>query len=121
MKRRCERGLSNSVQAAVLFPLGLAIFLGLVQWALVAWAESTAVAAAQQGAAVAARFEASGADGQAAALSAAGNGSLESVTVQVSRGASQTTATVSGRCVVVLWPMEISKTVVVSTERVTRP
>lgn len=120
-RRRDERGLSNSVQAAVLFPLGLALLLGLVQWALVTWAESSAMSAAQQGASVAAQEGSTAGEGQAAALTAADNGSLTAVSSQVSRGPRETTATVSGRAVVVLWPREITKTVVVSTERVTRP
>ena len=105
----------------MLFPLGLALLLGLVQWALVTWAESSAMSAAQQGASVAAQEGSAAGEGQAAALTAADNGSLTSVSAQVNRGPRETTATVSGRAVVVLWPREISKTVVVSTERVTRP
>ena len=48
MRRDDERGLSTSVQAALLFPFALGLFLALLQWGLVAWAESSALAAAQQ-------------------------------------------------------------------------
>ena len=114
MRRDDERGLSTSVQAALLFPFALGLFLALLQWGLVAWAESSALAAAQQGASVAG-------EGHAAALGVADNGSLTSVTAHVERGARETRATVTGRAVVVLWPREVSKTIVVNTERVTRP
>lgn len=116
-----ERGLSNSVQAAVLFPLGMGLFLALLQWGLVAWAETSAIGAAQHGAAVAARHGSTAGEGQLAAFHAADNGSLHAVSVQVVRGSRDTTATVTGRAVVVLWPREVSKTVVVTTERVTSP
>lgn len=116
-----ERGLSNSVQAALLFPVGLGIFLALLQWGLVAWAESSAMSAAQQGAAVAARYGSTVGEGRASALTAADNGSLSAVSVEVHRGARQTTATVQGRAVTVLWPRDVAKTVVVATERVTQP
>jgi len=121
MRRDDERGLSTSVQAALLFPFALGLFLALLQWGLVAWAESSALAAAQQGASVAARLDAAAVEGHAAALGVADNGSLTSVTAHVERGARETRATVTGRAVVVLWPREVSKTIVVNTERVTRP
>ena len=116
-----ERGLSNSVQAALLFPLGLMLLLGLMQWALVAWADSSAMAAAQQGAAVAARYGSTAGEGRSAALAAADNGSLQAVSADGRRGPRETTATVRGRAVVVLWPREITKTVVLPSERVTHP
>ena len=119
-QQRDERGMSNSVQAAVLFPLFFALFLGLLQWALITWAEASALAGAQHGAAVAARHAATAGEGHSAALGAADNGSLVAVEVRVERGARETTATVSGRALVVLWPKEVTKTVVVATERLTR-
>lgn len=39
--------------------------------------------------------------------------------VSISRGARTTTATVSGRAVVIVWPREIRTTVTAATERVT--
>lgn len=118
---RDERGMSSSVQAALLLPLAIGLLVGLVQWALVAWAESTALAAAQQGAAVAAAEGSSEGAGEAAALEVAGNGSLSGATATVRDGGRHTTATVTGRAVVVLWPFEVSKTMVATTERVTEP
>ncbi|MBB1509216.1 TadE/TadG family type IV pilus assembly protein [Tessaracoccus sp. MC1756] len=119
-RHRDERGLSNSVQAALLFPVGLGLFLALLQWAMVSWAEGSAIAAAQQGASVAAVEGNTAGEGRAAALQAAANGSLTGVTADVTRGARLTTATVTGRAVVVVWPRDISRTVVVTTERVTQ-
>ncbi len=114
-----ERGLSGSVQAVVLLPLTIGILLSLLQWSLQYWAESTALAAAQQGVAVASAYDGRWADGEAAAAEVAGNGSLSGVRVSITRGARTTTATVSGRAVVVIWPRQISKTVTAATERVT--
>ena len=114
-----ERGLSGSVQAVVLMPLTIGILFSLLQWSLQYWAESTALAAAQQGAAVASAYGGRPGDGEAAAADVADNGSLSDVRVSVSRGARTTTATVSGRAVVLLWPRPISTTVTTATERVT--
>ncbi|MCG6566484.1 TadE/TadG family type IV pilus assembly protein [Tessaracoccus sp. ZS01] len=119
-RHRDERGLSNSVQAALLLPVGLGLFLALLQWAMVSWAEGSAIAAAQQGASVAAVEGATAGEGRAAALQAASNGSLTGIAAEVTRGARLTTATVTGRAVVVVWPRDISRTVVVTTERVTQ-
>ena len=52
---------------------------------------------------------------------AAGNGALTRVRVVVDRGPRQTTATVTGSTVVVLWPRAISQTATAATERVTAP
>lgn len=114
-----QRGLSGSVQAVVLLPLSIGILLSLLQWSLQYWAESTALAAAQQGVAVAAAYDGRPGDGEAAAAEVAGNGSLSQVRVSISRGVRTTTATVTGRAVVIVWPREIRKTVTAATERVT--
>ena len=119
MGRGVERGMSGSVQLAVLLPLAVGIFLLLLQWSLVSWAEATALAAAQESAAQAAALDGTVADGQAAGRDVAANGSLSEVAVAVDRGARQTTATVSGRAVAVLWPQRVTRTVVATTERVT--
>lgn len=114
-----QRGLSGSVQAVVLLPLSIGILLSLLQWSLQYWAESTALAAAQQGVAVAATYDGRPGDGEAAAAEVAGNGSLSQVHVSISRGVRTTTATVTGRAVVIVWPREIRTTVTAATERVT--
>lgn len=116
---RNERGMSGSVQVSLLLPVALGIFLLLLQWSLVAWADATALAAAQQGAASAAALGGDRLEGQAEAAAVAGNGALSGVTVRVERGSRQTRATVSGRAVSLIWPREVSQTVVVTTERLT--
>lgn len=120
-RRLAERGVSGSVQLALLLPFAVGIFLLLLQWSLVTWAEATALAAAQETARAAAVVDGSEAEGRDAGTRAAGNGSLTGVTVTVDRGARQTTATVTGKAVVVIWPREISRTAVAATERVTTP
>ena len=46
-----QRGMSGSVQTVIVLPVALGLFLLLLQWSLVGWADATALAAAQQGAA----------------------------------------------------------------------
>ncbi len=116
---RNERGMSGSVQVAVLLPVAIGVFLLLLQWSLVAWADATALAAAQQGAAVTSRLDGDRGAGISEAAAAADNGSLSGVSVSVHRGAGRTTATVSGRAISLLWPREVSRTVVVPNERLT--
>ncbi|MFT3886721.1 MAG: hypothetical protein QM713_00950 [Arachnia sp.] len=114
-----ERGLSGSVQLALLLPLALGVFFLLLQWSFTSWAEATALAAAQESAAVAAALDGSEAAGRKAGAEAADTGALSRVTVTVDRGPRHTTATVTGRPVFVLWPSTVSKTSVAATERVT--
>ena len=121
MRRAGERGLSNSVQVAILLPLTLGIFLGLLQWSLNAWATATALASAQQAATVASAIGSSAEAGREAAADVHSNGSLSEVEVAVTRGARETTATVSGRPPTVLWPSVVTRTAVVATERLTAP
>lgn len=119
IRRRDERGLSNSVQFTVLAPLTFGILLLVLQWGLVHWAESTALAAAQEGAAVAAAHDGSRSAGSSAARQVAENGSLHSVSVAVDRGTTQTSVTVSGRVSAVLWSRPVSQTAIAPTERIT--
>lgn len=114
-----QRGLSGSVQTVVILPVTLGILLLLIQWSLVSWADATALAAAQEAAAVAAPVGASVAEGQAAGTAVAGNGSLTGAEVSVSRVGDRIHATVRGRAVQVLWPREVSSTVVLTAERLT--
>ena len=44
---RDQRGLSGSVQVTLLLPLAMLVLLATLQWSLLLWAESTAMAAAQ--------------------------------------------------------------------------
>lgn len=119
---RNERGLSSGVQVAVLFPVAFTVLLLALQWAFVSWAEATALAAAQDGARVAAGFQGSSDSGHRAAGQAADNGSLAGVAVTVDRGPASTTVTVSGTAVSVVpgWAPPVSRTAEFPTERLTR-
>lgn len=118
---RNERGLSSGVQVAVLFPVAFSILLLALQWAFFSWAGATALAAAQDGARVAAGFQGSAAAGSQTATRGADNGSLTEVDVAVDRGAAQTAVTVSGRAVSVVpgWAPLVTKSAEVPTERLT--
>lgn len=121
--QRCERGLSGSVQVALLLPFVLGTFLLALQWAMLAWAETTAQAAAQDGARAAAAFGSTSEQGHRAALDAAANGSLDDVTVTIHRGATMTSAAVSGKALAVipLFPVTVESSATAPTERLTRP
>ena len=119
---RDQRGLSNGVQLTLLFPLAFGVLLLTLQWAMVAWADASALSAAQDGARVAAVLNGSTTAGESAARDAASNGSLEHVHVQVSRDATRTTVTVQGTppsLIPGITP-SVSKTAAVPTERLTR-
>ncbi|TRY17251.1 pilus assembly protein [Tessaracoccus rhinocerotis] len=117
-----ERGLSGGVQVALLFPVAFSVLLLALQWAFVSWADATALAAAQDGARVAAGFEGNADAGDRVASEAADNGSLTAMTVYVQRGAVLTTVTVSGRSVSVVpgWAPLVTKSAEFPTERLTR-
>ena len=114
-----QRGMSGSVQTVIVLPVALGLFLLLLQWSLVGWADATALAAAQQGAAVGAPVGASVADVEAAAGAVADNGSLTDVQVTVSQTSTEVVTVVSGRAVTVLWPRRVESTVMVPRERLT--
>lgn len=123
MRRRDQRGLSNSVTVALLLPLALSILFLAMQWSMLAWANATAQAAAQDGARAAAAFEATEESGVAAAQTAVANDSLTGVNIAVTRGSAVTTATVSGQAlrVIPLFPVDIDVTATAPTERLTTP
>lgn len=121
LRRRDERGLSNSVQAALLFPLlVLPLLLGL-QWGLQAWAHATALAAAQDGARTAAALGGSVREAERVTRDALAGGAFTSSTVHVARGVRDTTATVTGKAlsVVPLWNADIRVTATAPTQRIT--
>ncbi len=120
---RDQRGLNNGVQLTLLFPLAFGILLLTLQWAMVSWANSSALAAAQDGARVAAAINGSASAGESVAREAAENGSLDSVAVSVSRGPTRTSLTVSGSAASVIPGIHpvVRKTAEVPTERLTRP
>lgn len=114
-----ERGLSGGVQMALVFPVALSIVLTTLQWAMLAWAEATALAAAQDGARAAAAL--GGADAHAVAGAAAGNASLNGVSVEVRRDNRQAVVSVHGHANAVLpgLRLRVSRTAHAPLERIT--
>lgn len=116
-----QRGLSGSVQTALLLPVVLGLFLATLQWGMIHWAQSTALAAAQEGAASAARgTQPQGLD---SARRLADNGAFSHVSVEVDRGPTRVVSTVSGQALRILPLVDVGveKSATVATERVTRP
>ena len=99
---RGQRGLSGSVQVTLLLPLAMLVLLAALQWALLLWAESTAMAAAQDSARAAAVLGGSVADGREAGKRAIFNTSISDVTVNVDRAPTFTIAVVEGTAIRVL-------------------
>ena len=97
-----QRGLSGSVQVTLLLPLAMLVLLAALQWALLLWAESTAMAAAQDSARAAAVLGGSVADGREAGKRAIFNTSINDVTVNVDRAPTFTIAVVEGTAIRVL-------------------
>ncbi|MCC2592479.1 pilus assembly protein [Tessaracoccus sp. OS52] len=114
--------MSSSVQLTLLFPLVFAAFLATLQWAMITWADATALAAAQDGARLAAARHSTAAAGQAAAAAAANNGSLTAVTTTINRGPTQTAATVTGTALSIIpgYTPTITKSAQAPTERLTQ-
>lgn len=119
---RDQRGLSNGVQVTLLFPVAFGVLLLTLQWAMVAWGEASALAAAQDGARVTAAIDGSTGAGESVARAAASNGSLSGINVSVVRGSANTSVTVSGSSVSLLPGLtpSVSRTAEIPTERLTR-
>lgn len=120
---RSERGLSESVQYAVLFPVLMLVFLGIIQAGI--WVHGRNVAArAANAAADAARGsygDASQARDIATDLAAAGG--LDGVAVSVTRNVDRVNVTVTGQAptMVDLGLSQISETASAPLERVSTP
>ena len=105
---REERGLSGSVQVTLLLPLAMLVLLAALQWSLLLWAESTAMAAAQDSARAAAVLRGSVEHGREAGRRALFNSSLSDATVRVDRAATFTTAVVEGTAIRVLPVVDVA-------------
>ena len=97
-----QRGLSGSVQVTLLLPLAMLVLLAALQWSLLLWAESTAMAAAQDSARAAAVLGGSIEDGREAGRRAIFNTAISDVTVKVDRASTLTIAVVEGAAIRVL-------------------
>lgn len=116
-----QRGLSSSVQVTLLFPLAFGVLLLALQWALVSWAQATALAAAQDGARIVSGVHGTPDGGTTAAVDAASNGSMSGVGAVVTRTATDAAVTVNGQALSVVpgWSPRISQTATRPVERVT--
>lgn len=122
-RARTARGLSESVQWAVLTPLLLFLILGLIQGGL--WlhgrtvASNAAIAAAEE----AALIDGTSADARAIAERIAAQGGLQGVDVRIVQSAERASATVSGTMptFVDLGQTRVSEQSTRPRERVTRP
>ena len=120
---RTQRGMSDSVQWAVLLPLLLFTILGLIQGGL--WlhgrtvASNAAIAAAEE----AALLDGSAVDGGALGERVAAQGGLSDVRVTVVQSASEAVATVTGRMPTFydLGQTRVQERSTRPRERVTRP
>lgn len=105
---RKQRGMSGSVQVTLLLPLAMLVLLAALQWSLLLWAESTAMAAAQDSARAAAVLGGSVEDGREAGKRAIFNSSLSGFTVRVDRAPTFTTAVVEGTAIRVLPMVDVT-------------
>lgn len=102
-----QRGLSGAVQTALLLPLTLGVFLGTLQWGMVAWADATAVAAVDHTLLTAAARGGDLAQAREAGLEAT-RGALTDVSVEVRRSGAVVEAMVTGTANVVLVPVTVT-------------
>lgn len=102
-----QRGLSGSVQTALLLPLALGSLLGTLQWGMVAWADATAVAAVDQTLHTAAARGGDLSRAREAGLEAT-RGALSDASVKVWRSGSVVEAMVTGTANFVLVPVTVT-------------
>lgn len=123
LPRRGERGLSESIQLAVVWPVLMLVTLGILQAGL--WLHARNVA---ERAATAAVDAARGSDGAVAAAEELGGdlaraGGLDGVSVVVVRGGTAVSATVTATAPLILdlGMADIQETAAAPRERVTAP
>ena len=114
--------MSNTIQLTLLFPLLFAVLLLTLQWAMISWAEATALAAAQDAARITAAHNSTITAGHTTATAAANNGSLTGIHITINRGAAATTATISATALTVIpgYRHSITKTAQAPTQRITQ-
>ncbi|MFV0406705.1 MAG: TadE/TadG family type IV pilus assembly protein [Propioniciclava sp.] len=118
-----ERGMSDSVQWAMLTPLVLLTVLGMIQAGIWLYGRSVAADAAITGAEAAAVLDADPDQARELAQQVADKGGLREVTVERAMGATTVTVTVTGRIPTFLdlGPGEIVHSATRPLERLTRP
>ena len=115
--------MSNTIQMTLLFPLVFAVLLATLQWAMISWAEATALAAAQDAARISAAHDSTTQAGNSAAAKAADNGSLTDIRTTINRDPTATTATITATAITVIpgYRHTITKTAQAPTQHITRP
>jgi Flp pilus assembly protein TadG len=121
--KRNERGLSQSVQYAVIMPTLMLATLGIIQAGMWIHGENVAARASNAAADVARGSFGTASSAQEAASDLATAGGLSDVHVSVSRGATQVTVTVSAKAPSILdmGLGRIQETASAPLERVTQP
>ena len=120
---RDERGLSESVQWAVLWPLLMLLTLGIIQAGIFLHGRNVAQRAATAAVDAARGSYGSAAEAEQLAATIAGSGGLRSISVRVQRTGSTVTADVSGYPPMIfdLELGRIDETAAAPLERVTQP
>ena len=120
---RDERGLSESVQWAVLWPLLMLLSLGIIQAGIFLHGRNVAQRAASATVDAARGSYGSAADAEQLGATIAGAGGLRNISVRVQRTASTVTAEVSANAPMIfdLDLGRISETAAAPVERVTPP
>lgn len=123
IKDRLERGLSQSVQYAIIWPTLMLVTLGIIQAGVWVHGHHVAIRAVNAAADEARGYQ--GDQGQAEELGTdiAQAGGLTGVSIQVVRGPNEVTATLHGTVPMFfdLGLSAITETATVPTERVTQP
>lgn len=123
IRARDQRGLSESVQHAVIFPVLMLITLGVIQAGIWVHGHSVASRAAAAGADIARGSYGSTAEARGTAAKLAGAGGLHDVTVETRRSGSDVEVVVSGRAPLML-DLGLARITEVATtplEKVTSP
>jgi Flp pilus assembly protein TadG len=120
---RDERGLSESVQWAILWPLLMLLTLGIIQAGIFLHSRNVAQRAATAAVDAARGSYGSAADAQRLGESIASSGGLRSISVHVKRTGTTATAEISAYAPMIfdLGIGRISETAVAPLERVTQP
>lgn len=118
-----ERGVTESAQYALIWPVLLLVTLGIIQAGIWIHGHHVANRAANAAADVASGSYGSAAEAKQIATGIAHSGGLQSVSVSVSKTAAQVEVTVAGRTPTMLdLPLgQITETASAPVERVTRP
>jgi len=120
---RDERGLSESVQWAILWPLLMLLTLGIIQAGIFLHGWNVAQRAATAAVDAARGSYGTASDAQRLAETIASSGGLEHISVRVQRTATSASADVSGNAPMIfdLGLGRITETATAPLERVTRP